>query len=134
MENPTQPKSEPTTGTHHESKPAPTAASMPFSTTSGPLWVGLAVMPFREQDNVLHHELNWLRDINQAEQISKDRIVLTVVLERAGCRVSIDYATESFKEFIEGCADELLHNTPAWDDPAEEALTRDAVRFLSKLI
>ena len=129
MENPTKPTSEATPATRNK-----TVASMPFPTTAGPLWIGLAVIPLRGQDDVLHHELIWLRDIGQAEQICADRIVLSVVVERSGVRVSIDYANESFKDFIESCADELIHNEPTWDDPAEEALTKDAVRFLSKLI
>lgn len=82
----------------------------------------------------MHHEIIWPRDIAQAEHICSGRVVLSAVLERAGVRVSIDYANDSFKDFIESCADELMHNEPTWDDPAEEALTKDAVRFLSKLI
>ena len=128
MENQTKPTSEPTTGTHNQ-----TDATMPFMTTGGPLWIGLAIIPLRGQD-VLHHELIWLRDMAQAEKICADRVVLSVVIEQAGVRVSIDYANESFKDFIESCADELIHNEPTWNDPAEETLTKDAVRFLSKLI
>lgn len=128
MKNQTKPKSEATPATRN------TGATMPFPTTAGPLWLGLAVIPLHGQDDVLHHELMWLRDIGQAERICADRVVLSVVIERAGVRVSIDYANESFKDFIESCADELIHNEPIWDDPAEETLTKDAVRFLSKLI
>lgn len=129
MENQTnKPKSEATTATQNH-----TGATMPFPTTAGPLWLGLAVIPRGGQD-ALHHILIWLRDIGQAEQICADRIVLFVVVERAGVRVSIDYVNESFKDFIESCADELIHNEPSWDDPAEETLTKDAIRFLSKLI
>ena len=129
MENQTKPTSEPTTGTQNK-----TGATMPFPTTAGPLWIGLAVMPLRGQEDVLHHELIWLRDMAQAEQTCAGRVVLSVVFECAGVRVSIDYANESFKDFIESCADELIHNEPTWNDPAEETLTKDAVRFLSKLI
>lgn len=127
MHNPNKPKPIMTI------KPAPADATMPFPTTAGPLWIGLAVMPLRGQD-VLHHELIWLRDMAQAERICAGRVVLSVVFECAGVRVSIDYANESLKDFIESCADELIHNAPTWDDPAEETLTKDAVRFLSKLI
>ena len=136
MHNPNKPKPIMTI------KPAPTDATMPFLTTAGPLWIGIEVINRTERDDRLcaangGWRLIWLRDIDQAEKICSygpTSEPLCVIFEKAGVRVSIDYANESFKDFIESCADELIHNEPTWNDPAEETLTKDAIRFLSKLI
>jgi hypothetical protein len=139
MENPTnKPTSEPTTGTHNQ-----TAATMPFPTSAGPLWIGVEVVNRTDRDDTLcaahgGWRLIWLRNLAHAETVCADPCPtcepLCVVFERAGVRVSIDYANDNFQDFIESCQDELIHNEPTWDDPAEEALTRDAVRFLHAMI
>lgn len=134
MENQTnKPTSEPTTGTHNI--PAPNLMPLNLRRTSvdaAPVWIGLHVAP--EAERVLDGAVIWLRDMPQAERICAGREVVAVLFERAGVRVSIDYGSESFADFVEACRWELAFNPPDFDDPAEEVLTRETVRALHALI
>ena len=102
--------------------------SFPFKTTEGLLWVGVEALPLGGQKDVLDFELIWPRDVEHAEALCSVRVIQSVVFERAGKRVRIDYGSESFSDFMEVCRWELAFND--WDDEEEEALTREALRLL----
>ena len=115
--------------------PAPTLMPLNLrrtSTDAAPVWIGLCVAP--EAARVLDGGIIWLRDMAQAERICAGREVVSVIFERAGVKVTIDYGSESFAQFIDACRWELAFNPPDFDSPAEEALTREAVKGLYDLI
>jgi hypothetical protein len=126
MENPTQPKSEPTTGTHNESK---------TGNTDGHPWVGLQVEPCANR--VLDSELIWLGvagrgfDFDRAERIWKARKVYRVVFQYGKTTIDLDHAEEeTFADFVFCCRDELALNPPAFDSEADEKIIRDTIRLL----
>lgn len=114
-------------------------SAFPFPTTGGPLWVGVEIVNRTDRDDTLcaahgGRRLVWLRDLAHAEDVCADPYPtcepLCVIFERSGARVSIDYGSESFADFVDACRWELAFNPPDWDDPRQEELTRDAVRLL----
>jgi len=105
---------------------------------AGPVWIGLRVRPEITVCPVsikcIEDETIWARDLAHAERVCKARDVLSIVLERAGVRVLIDYGSETFADFIDACRWELAFNPPDFDSQGEETLTRDAIKALYSML